>query len=158
LQAVFASSDRPYPGKVRLNRIKMLNGLLSDAPVPATLLGDPRCTVETEERAGFLLFHRREPLVIHRLHRGEAGKPREEVVPAFPPVLAAAAGPPDLAAIPPQARRAALADWLTSPQHPLVARVLVNRVWGWHFGRGIVRTPNDFGLQGEEPTHPELLD
>jgi hypothetical protein len=60
--------------------------------------------------------------------------------------------------VPPGKRRAALAEWLTSPGNPLVARVLVNRVWGWHLGRGIVATPNDFGTQGEPPSHPELLD
>ncbi|OYW09178.1 MAG: hypothetical protein B7X34_07265, partial [Acidobacteriia bacterium 12-62-4] len=51
-----------------------------------------------------------------------------------------------------------LASWVTDPANPLTARVLVNRVWTWHFGRGIVNTPNDFGARGEKPTHPALLD
>lgn len=55
-------------------------------------------------------------------------------------------------------RRLAYAQWLTSGRHPLVARVLVNRFWLHHMGRGIVNTPGDFGRQGERPTHPELLD
>jgi hypothetical protein len=55
-------------------------------------------------------------------------------------------------------RRRVLADWIASVDNPLTTRVIANRIWQYHFGRGIVRTPNDFGLQGDKPTHPELLD
>ena len=54
--------------------------------------------------------------------------------------------------------RLELADWVTDPKNPLTARVIVNRIWHWHFGQGIVATPDDFGARGEAPTHPELLD
>jgi hypothetical protein len=64
----------------------------------------------------------------------------------------------DLHVPPGQSGRLQLAHWLTRPDHPLTARLLVNRIWQHHFGKGIVGTPNNFGLRGEEPTHPELLD
>jgi Protein of unknown function (DUF1553)/Protein of unknown function (DUF1549) len=55
-------------------------------------------------------------------------------------------------------RRTALAKWLTSPENPLTPRVMANRIWHYHFGKGIVGTPSDFGVMGERPSHPELLD
>ncbi len=55
-------------------------------------------------------------------------------------------------------RRLALADWIASPNNPLTARVIVNRIWYYHFGTGIVNTPSDFGFNGDRPSHPELLD
>ena len=83
---------------------------------------------------------------------------------AVPPSLFTSipgSGPAKLPEARPEAfhlRRARLADWLLSPENPLTARVIANRVWSWHFGTGLVRTANDFGPQGEAPSHPELLD
>ena len=55
-------------------------------------------------------------------------------------------------------RRTALANWIASPENPLTARVMVNRIWNYHFGQGIAPAPSDFGLMGGRPSHPELLD
>ena len=93
--------------------------------------------------------------------RGEYGTIGPEVVPRFPAVLLPEGREP-LPRIEPMpgstGRRSALADWLTEPDHPLTARVIVNRLWQQHHGRGIVATPSDFGTIGDPPSHPELLD
>ncbi len=94
---------------------------------------------------------------VHRLERGELHKPLERMHPALPVALAEITGTP--AELPrPFGGRKAFALWLTQPDHPLTARVIVNRIWQWHFGRGIVDTANDFGNMGQPPSHPELLD
>ncbi len=93
-------------------------------------------------------------------HRGDPDQPRQEVQPGELSVLAdlAAAIPVDDPSLSTTGRRLAYARHLTSGKHPLVARVLVNRFWLHHFGRGIVATPGEFGRLGEKPSHPELLD
>ncbi len=96
---------------------------------------------------------------VRMLFKGNFALPGEEVGPGFPSVFAGML--PPFEARPTattSGRRKALAEWLTRPGHPLTARVMVNRLWQNHFGRGIVATPSDFGTQGVEPTHPELLD
>jgi hypothetical protein len=98
------------------------------------------------------------------LIRGSVATPLKEVQPRFVQVLcpSAAAAMPCIPTPAPGAqssgRRRVLAEWVASPQNPLTARVIVNRLWHYHFGRGIVATPSDFGKTGLPPTHPELLD
>ena len=94
---------------------------------------------------------------IHLLKRGELKQPRQRMQPRLPAALAEATGTPVELSVPHGGRKQ-LALWITRADHPLTARVFVNRVWQWHFGRGIVQTPNDFGAMGQEPTHPQLLD
>ncbi|MFM8892835.1 MAG: PSD1 and planctomycete cytochrome C domain-containing protein [Planctomycetia bacterium] len=99
------------------------------------------------------------PHPVHLLHRGDPEQPREELAPRSPesfgrvlPQVSPATDAPE------QSRREAVADWLTAPANPLPARVMANRIWQWHFGTGLVDTPNDLGRNGSRPTHPELLD
>ena len=91
----------------------------------------------------------------HVLIRGDTRTLGDVVQPGFPGALGA-----HPAVLPPAdaGGRTALARWLARPDHPLTARVMANRLWHYHFGRGIVATPNDFGKNGARPSHPELLD
>ncbi len=102
----------------------------------------------------------REPLPSYFLHRGDPGSKGSRMDAG---VLTAVALDPVLKPEPPPDastswRRRAFADWIASPQNPLTARVMVNRIWQHHFGSGIVRTTSNFGKTGEPPSHPELLD
>ena len=100
-----------------------------------------------------------EPRPVYVLEKGSVEAPGE---PARPGSVGAVPGGPARFQLPPEGRegaaRAALADWLANPANPLTWRSIVNRVWHYHFGRGLVETPNDFGRMGARPTHPELLD
>ena len=87
--------------------------------------------------------------------RGNKDRPGPVVPRGYPAVLATPEDPPVAGK---QSGRKQLAQWLTSPQHPLTARVYVNRVWHHLMGAGVVRTPDNFGSRGQRPTHPELLD
>ncbi len=95
----------------------------------------------------------------YRLAVGQWDAPQEQVQPGFLSILdpnpAKITRPPDGNTT---GRRTTLANWLTSPDNPLTARVMVNRIWFHHFGQGLVDTPSDFGQMGQRPTHPELLD
>ncbi len=101
----------------------------------------------------------REAPKTHTLSVGVYDAPMQEVEPGYLSILDP--GPAKIEPVPnpnSTGRRAALARWLTDPGNPLAARVMVNRIWHYHFGRGLVGTPSDFGMMGERPSHPELLD
>ncbi len=93
---------------------------------------------------------------IHRLHRGDPMAPKEVVGPGVISEIGPKLAIPEKASEP--ERRAALAKWIVDQANPLAARVIVNRLWQHHFGRGLVETPSDFGRNGGKPSHPALLD
>ncbi len=99
------------------------------------------------------------PREIRILHRGQETQPTDPVSPGTIPLSDTDMWQFQLPADHSEgARRAALANWITSPENPLTWRSVVNRVWQYHFGQGIVDSPNDFGRMGQTPSHPELLD
>lgn len=107
------------------------------------------------------LWSRGEPSPTFLLKRGNYLTPDGEVPPQVPAFLTRSRSTIVAEPLRPRltaGRRLALAQWLTQTEHPLTARVMVNRLWQHHFGRGIVSTPGNFGTMGDAPTHPELLD
>lgn len=145
---------------------KLLHRIVQNTDYSSTL----RELADTQRRRDFIysrstttlvMQERPEPARAWVLERGEYDQRREEVAPAVPAVLSftgegfAFAGDGQSS---PTVNRLDLAHWLTHPDHPLTARVMVNRLWQSVFGTGLVKTSEDFGVMGERPSHPELLD
>ncbi len=177
--AVFSPLQRPAMGRLELDlpvgnrdelarlkeRDKQIAEVVKNAPKGKRL--PPNLEMQVAElklacpdlpRAYFLYEPSPKPPETHLLLRGKAARPGPKVDPGVPAVLVE-----KQPSFPPPGphtsqRRLTLARWIASPQNPLTARVIVNRVWHWHFGEGLVRTPSDFGVMGQPPTHPELLD
>jgi cytochrome c553 len=137
LNAAFTGSDRARR-KQLLDEIKKLP---KPKPLPQTM------SLANEDK----------PAKAFVLHRGEYSQPEDEVEAAFPVILRVGQAP-RLSRLAPRQPRSELANWLASPNNPLTARVMVNRIWQHHFGRGLVPSPSNFGTHGQPPTHPELLD
>ena len=173
-RALLEGTPTPPPAEVQ-ERVKALRKKLepSEKEVVALLPVEALHRNETFDREiqglrqqirsfthGLLMFDAEgAPKPTHVLAGGNHQQPRQAVLPGFISAL-----DPNPAAIAPVAnkkstgRRTALAQWIASSTNPLTARVVVNRAWQQHFGRGLVETANDFGLAGARPTHPELLD
>lgn len=132
LLAVYSADDLAKHRALQAERVK-LELELPDPPAAAWALSEDKPEAIT-----------------HILKRGDAKRKLSTVQPGFVRVANSTQNAPKT--------RLDLAHWITDPKHPLTARVIVNRVWQQHFGRGIVASPNDFGTRGELPTHPELLD
>ena len=127
------------------------------------IIGCPECRLPPDEPGTFLHEEGGPAYQVppaHFLIRGDPFSPGSEMSPGF--LRVATYGDPPTAIPRPDGRtsgrRLALAEWITSPDNPLPARVAVNRIWHHHFGRGIVRTLDNLGKMGDPPTHPELLD
>ncbi len=141
---------------------KRKGGVLTDVQVKdyVRLMGDRRELTKNPPRGlemALCVTEDPKPDEMFVALRGNPHVPGDKVEPGFLSVLSAPA-PKITPGANSSGRRLALADWITDPKNPLTARVIVNRVWQHHFGRGIVRTPNNFGFGGSAPTHPELLD
>ena len=158
--AVATSGDRlPYGMTVPGGRLIRAEG--TDAQLRFADLQSRRATLAKElapliEKPKAYAGQFVNPPPTFRLNRGDVSQPKEAIAPASLSELGKAVQLP--AETPEAQRRLALAEWMVSPDNPLTARVIVNRLWLQHFGEGIVDTPSDLGANGGKPTHPELLD
>jgi len=153
---------KKYPSALALYSLDLYDaGLQKQVMAKSAEAAALRATKPVEGRIMALTEVKGQVPATKLFHRGDHDQPKQTITPGELSVLAT----PRIEPFKPAAvaggstgRRLAYAQWLTSGQHPLVARVLVNRFWLNHFGRGLVNTPGDFGMLGERPTHPELLD
>lgn len=169
-----ADNNRTQPQRILVEKLQQAE-VLSDSEQPAPVLQARRAVVDIEHEIAQVrrqiepslairaLWDRGEPSPTYILRRGEHNKPGRLVGPGVPSVLTDgrtpfAVQPPFPDGTPKTGRRLAFARWLTQPDHPLTARVMVNRVWYHHFGTGLVKTLDNFGVKGEPPSHPKLLD
>ena len=159
-KTVATSADRqPFGDSVTEPEYDFSRGTEAERRAAETLFAELRAAEKRRSQltAGTTIYagNFRQPGPTHRLFRGEPTAPREQVAPNGIRFLAQL---PLTEQSTEQQRRLAFADWVAAAENPLTARVIVNRLWQWHFGRGLVATPSDFGLAGTPPTHPELLD
>jgi uncharacterized protein DUF1553 len=141
-----AAEDRHAAGRTRLTDLL--------AEIPKLKTARDAIELHPPYEVAYGVSEREKPADAKILKRGDPKTPGNETPRRFLEIL----GGDPLPESEKGSGRRELAEWLTRPSNPLTARVIVNRVWQWHFGSGIVRTPSDFGLRGEPPTHPELLD
>lgn len=149
-------STVPAEAKLTKEQTKILDTELAALPVELEVA---RLKLETPDMPRGYFMEERSAAVkpTHILIRGKASSPGPEVEPSAPGVVAKVQPSFD-AGDRTSGRRLGLAKWIASRENPLTARVIVNRVWQWHFGDGIVRTANDFGVMGDKPSHEELID
>ncbi|NQV23882.1 MAG: DUF1553 domain-containing protein [Rhodopirellula sp.] len=169
-----ADNSRTQPQRILVEMLQRVS-LLPDSEQPTPVIEARQAVRDIENQIAATrrqmpppptiraVWDRGEPSPTYILRRGEHNKPGPLVGPGVPSVLTDGRTPFKVEPPFPEGttrtgRRLAFARWLTQPQHPLTARVMVNRVWYHHFGTGLVKTLENFGTKGERPSHPELLD
>lgn len=173
-QVIASSLDRqPYKAKSKTDPVVSLAGLNDEQAAEVKKLTAERKGHETriaELSRSSLVYggtFTESPGPTYRLHRGDPMQKREVISAGALGVVPVKFSPGESSAAlrsagtkptEDQQRRLALARWIIAPENPLTARVMVNRLWQYHFGEGLVSTPSDFGANGARPTHPELLD
>jgi hypothetical protein len=155
--AVFEPLKRPQKGRDDLDRLVGTEQELASVRAPAKS-GQKKPHLPEPPHAYIWYEDGPRAPVTRMFQRGDPHKPVGEVIPGLPGVLIDKEPEPPRPLAHSTGRRLWLARWMTQPDNPLVARVMVNRLWQWHFGKGLVATANDFGVMGDEPSHPELLD